>query len=73
MPTKEQADALTKELHARAKLPTHVEGLIRFPKGMHPMTQLSSAILALQTDSVFAREYAKGTNKALYWDHCTRT
>ena len=40
-----------------------------FPKGMHPMTQLSSAILALQTDSVFAREYAKGTNKALYWDH----
>jgi citrate synthase len=33
------------------------------------MTQLSSAILALQTDSVFAREYAKGTNKALYWDH----
>ena len=56
--------------HARAKLPTHVEGMIRnFPKGMHPMTQLSSAILALQTDSVFAREYAKGTNKALYWDH----
>ena len=70
VPTKEQADALTKELHARAKLPTHVEGMIRnFPKGMHPMTQLSSAILALQTDSVFAREYAKGTNKALYWDH----
>jgi citrate synthase len=70
VPTKAQADALTKELHARAKLPTHVEGMIRnFPKGMHPMTQLSSAILALQTDSVFAREYAKGTNKALYWDH----
>ena len=40
-----------------------------FPKGMHPMTQLSSAILALQTDSVFAREYAKGTHKSLYWDH----
>ena len=40
-----------------------------FPKGMHPMTQLSSAILALQTDSVFAAEYAKGTNKALYWEH----
>ena len=40
-----------------------------FPKGMHPMTQLSSAILALQTDSVFAQQYAKGTNKSLYWDH----
>ena len=32
-------------------------------------TQLSSAILAMQTDSVFAREYAKGTSKALYWEH----
>jgi hypothetical protein len=40
-----------------------------FPKGMHPMTQLSSAILAMQTDSVFAAEYAKGTSKALYWEH----
>ena len=33
------------------------------------MTQLSSAILALQTDSIFAREYAKGTHKSTYWDH----
>jgi len=70
VPTKAQADGLTAELHARATLPAHVEPMIRaFPKGMHPMTQLSSAILAMQTDSVFAREYAKGTSKALYWDH----
>ena len=64
MPTKEQAKSVTEELHARAKLPAHVEPMIRaFPKGMHPMTQLSSAILALQTESVFASEYAKGTSK----------
>ena len=31
------------------------------------MTQLSSAILALQTESVFASEYAKGTPKTKYW------
>ena len=69
VPTKAQADALTAELHSRATLPAHVEPMIRaFPKGMHPMTQLSSAILAMQTDSVFANEYAKGTNKALYAD-----
>ena len=36
---------------------------------MHPMTQMSSAILALQTESVFAAEYAKGTHKAKYWEH----
>merc|ERR1719174_566585 len=70
VPTKAQAEGLTQALHARSKLPDHVEGMIRaFPKGMHPMTQLSSAILALQTDSVFAREYAKGTHKSAYWDH----
>ena len=68
VPTKEQAVGLTKELHARAKgLPPHVSEMIRaFPKGMHPMTQFSSAILAMQTDSVFANEYAKGTPKAKY-------
>mgnify|MGYP000974047883 CR=1 FL=1 len=70
VPTKEQCDALTADLHARAKLPAHVEPMIRaFPKGMHPMTQLSSAILALQTESVFASEYAKGTSKKKYWEH----
>jgi citrate synthase len=70
VPTQAQADALTAELHSRAKLPPHVEQMIRaFPKGMHPMTQLSSAILAMQTESVFANEYAKGTHKAKYWEH----
>jgi citrate synthase len=70
VPTKAQCDALTQEFHSRAKLPAHVEPMIRnFPEGMHPMTQLSSAILALQTESVFASEYAKGTPKSLYWDH----
>ena len=49
VPTTAEAAGLTKELHARSELPAHVEATIRaFPKGMHPMTQLSSAILALQ-------------------------
>jgi len=70
IPTKAQCDGLTAELHSRAKLPAHVEPLIRsLPKGMHPMTQLSIGIMAMQTDSVFAAEYAKGTSKTKYWDH----
>ena len=40
-----------------------------FPEGMHPMTQLSSAVLALQTDSVFAEAYRNGTPKSMYWEH----
>merc|ERR1712060_285777 len=65
-----QVDSLTADLHSRSKLPDHVPAMIaNFPKGMHPMTQFSSAILACQTDSVFAAEYAKGCHKSTYWEH----
>jgi len=30
-----------------------------FPQNMHPMTQFSAAVLALQTESEFAKAYAK--------------
>jgi citrate synthase len=70
VPTKEQADSLTAELHSRAKLPSHVEAMIRaFPKDMHPMTQLSSAVLAMQTDSKFAAAYQAGVHKSEYWKY----
>eukprot|EP00941_MAST-03F_sp_MAST-3F-sp1_P003022 g3022.t1 len=69
-PTDAQAKSVTEELHERSKLPAHVETMIRnFPKGMHPMTQLSSAVLALQTESVFSEAYRNGTPKTKYWDH----
>ena len=69
-PTKAQTDALTAEFHARGALPDHVVTAIdNFPKNMHPMTQLSSAILALQTESVFAQKYHEGIPKTEYWEH----
>jgi len=71
IPTTEQVNGLTQDLHSRAKLPEHVETMIRaFPKGMHPMTQLSSAVLAMQTDSVFQKGYSEGMSKKDYWDPC---
>lgn len=70
LPTIEQTRMVTEELRARARLPAHVEPLIRaFPKGMHPMTQLSIALLACQTESKFAAAYSKGVNKSKYWEH----
>ena len=70
VPTVEQTRALTAELIHRSKLPAHVEPLIRsFPKNMHPMTQLSMALMACQTESKFAAAYAKGVNKNTYWEH----
>jgi len=69
VPTSAQAKALGQELNDRSTLPAHIEPMIRaFPKGMHPMTQLSSAVLALQTESQFAAAYAGGVNKTQYWD-----
>lgn len=69
IPTVEQTRSLTEELRSRATLPAHVEPLIRsLPKNMHPMTQLSLALLACQTDSKFAAAYAKGVNKSKYWE-----
>lgn len=70
IPTVEQTKSLTADLRSRAKLPAHVEPLIRsLPKTMHPMTQLSLALLACQTDSKFAAAYEKGVNKKEYWEH----
>jgi citrate synthase len=58
IPTVAQAQSVTKELQKRATIPAHVEATIRgFPKNMHPMTQFSAAVLALQTESEFAKAY----------------
>jgi len=68
VPTTEQVRGLTADLHARAKIPAHVESMIRnFPKEMHPMTQFSAAVLGLQTESEFAAAYANGIHKKDYW------
>lgn len=67
VPTKEQVDTLTADLHARAELPPHVVPLLKsLPKDMHPMTQFTIGVAACQTESVFAKAYAKGANKADY-------
>ena len=43
VPTAEQTKELTDDLHKRAKLPAHVEPMIRaFPKGMHSRVSLPS-------------------------------
>ena len=69
IPTQQQVADVTADLHARAKLPAHVETMIKhFPKGMHPMTQLSSAVLAMQPSSKFAKAYQSGVNKSKYWE-----
>uniref|UniRef100_A0A7S1RY72 Citrate synthase n=1 Tax=Alexandrium catenella TaxID=2925 RepID=A0A7S1RY72_ALECA len=69
MPTDAETEALIAELHSREELPNHVAKLIdSLPKTMHPMTQLSMGLLALQPDSTFGQAYRAGAMKKTdYW------
>ena len=69
IPTDAEVEGLSAELAQRAKLPANAKNMINsFPKEMHPMTQLCSAVLALQTESSFAKMYSEGkVPKTDYW------
>jgi len=69
VPTLEDARAVGEEWKKRAKLPEYlIKVLESLPVDLHPMTQFSLAILALQKDSKFAARYREGINKKDYWD-----
>ncbi|CAI5463171.1 unnamed protein product [Closterium sp. Yama58-4] len=68
VPTREQAATVTQELHERAKMPEYVHTVLNaLPRDMHPMTQLSIGVMALQKGSRFARAYHEGMPKSKYW------
>ncbi|CAI2181122.1 9549_t:CDS:2, partial [Funneliformis geosporum] len=70
IPTKEQVKALSAEWAARSSIPSFVEDLIdRCPNTLHPMSQFSLAVTALQHDSTFAKAYQSGVNKSEYWQY----
>lgn len=53
----------------RAIVPLHVfKAIDRLPRDMHPMTQFSIGIMAMQSESNFARAYRDGISKKEYWD-----
>jgi citrate synthase len=69
VPREEDVKNLTRELSLRAHLPVHVAEMIdRFPKELHPMSQFSAAVVAMQRESLFAKAYENGLNKKFYWD-----
>lgn len=70
IPTKEQVTALSAEWAARSVIPSFVEDIIdRCPNTLHPMSQFSLAVTALQHDSNFAKAYQTGVNKSEYWQY----
>lgn len=70
IPTQQNVDWLSKEWNNRAHIPQHVVTMLNnFPRHMHPMSQLSAAANALQTESKFAKAYGEGVHKSKYWEY----
>src|SRR5665647_906783 len=69
LPTEEDVQHLTSLWQRRSHVPNHVFATIEaLPVTAHPMTQFVVAIMALQTESQFAKKYAAGLNKKDYWE-----
>jgi citrate synthase len=68
VPNARQAAEVTAAWRANETLPEHVRRTLdQLPTQTHPMTQLSIGIMALQSDSIFARRYREGMPKSEHW------
>lgn len=69
LPTDEDAQYISNLWQRRSHVPNHVFATIdALPLNTHPMTQFVVGIMALQTESRFAKKYAQGMNKKDYWE-----
>ena len=69
LPTEDDVNHITSVLQRRSHVPSHVFATIdATPMNTHPMTQFVIAIMALQTESIFAKRYAAGMNKKDHWE-----
>lgn len=69
LPTEDDVLQVSNIWARRSNVPKFVFDMLdSLPLNLHPMTQFSMAIMALQKESVFAAAYRKGLNKKEYWD-----
>ncbi|ULQ50624.1 citrate (Si)-synthase, eukaryotic [Flavihumibacter fluvii] len=69
LPSEADVNEMTAKWQRRSHVPTHVFNTIdALPLSTHPMTMFVVGVMALQTESNFAKEYAKGMNKKDYWE-----
>src|SRR3984957_5467617 len=69
LPNEMDVHELTANWQRRSHVPNYVfDAIEALPVSSHPMTQFVVAIMALQTESQFAKKYAEGLNKKDYWE-----
>jgi len=70
VPSEQQVKAISQDWARRADLPAHVVTMLNnFPPTLHPMSQFSCAIAALNSESKFAKAYGEGVHKSKYWEY----
>ena len=68
VPTEKDAVEVAAEFKKREKVPEYVFNVLKqLPPDSHPMAMFSAAIVAMQKESVFVKEYNAGLNKMEYW------
>lgn len=68
LPSDDELNDFKAEIKKRKNVPSYVWDVLKsMPKDSHPMTMLSAAILVMQKESVFAKQYDEGLKKDEYW------
>ncbi len=69
VPTKEDVEEVAEEFRKRQEVPKYVFDMLKaLPIDSHPMVMFSAAIVSMQKESVFVKEYETGNlNKNDYW------
>jgi len=69
LPTAKELAAFQKDLAARPRVPKHVwDVLDALPPDTHPMTMLSTAVMAMGATSVFREQYSQGLARDKHWE-----
>jgi len=68
IPTEDEVNAVAEEFNKRKKVPEYVFDMLRaLPADSHPMAMFSAAIVSMQRESEFVKEYNAGINKFDMW------
>ncbi|UCG28630.1 MAG: citrate (Si)-synthase [Bacteroidales bacterium] len=69
LPTENEVKEVAEEFKVRRKVPAYVFDVLNaMPADSHPMVMFSSALLSMQRESVFVKQYKSGISKMDYWD-----
>ena len=70
LPTEADVQHLSSQWGRRSHVPNHVfDAIEALPISTHPMTMFTVGVMAMQTESSFAKAYGEGINKKDYWSY----